>query len=102
MKRNHWEHTAHFLFDFKQRRFRYIKTNNSCRPKASDLTAEFGTDGSSGAGNEDDFACERGADLILFQANRSPAQKILDCDFADLSSQTATLDHFAQPGNSLD
>ena len=60
--------------------------------EASDLPAEFGADGPSGAGNQYDFALERALDLAFFEAYEFTAEKVFDRHFADLGRERRTFD----------
>ena len=59
--------------------------------EACDLAAEFGADGAGGAGDEDDFACERAADLVFFEAYGVAAEEVFDGDVADLGGEAVGL-----------
>ena len=78
-----------------------IESNDPSRAETRNLPAEFGPDRTRRAGDQDDFAFEGAANLILFQAYRCPAQKILNCHLADLADQAVILDDLAQPWHSL-
>ena len=75
---------AHFAIDFEQGSFGDLEADDAGGVEAGDLAAQFGTDGAGGAGDQDDFAFERAADLVLFEADGVAAEEVFDGDVADL------------------
>jgi hypothetical protein len=67
---------AHFAVDFEQGGFGDFESYDPGGLEACDLAAEFGADRPGGAGDEDDFAGERGADLVFFEAYGVAAEEV--------------------------
>src|SRR5580704_16366657 len=59
IKGNKRKGLTHFAFDFKQRGFCDLKSDDSSRMKTGDLPAKFEPDRSGRAGHEDNFALQR-------------------------------------------
>src|SRR5579872_6125584 len=101
VERDVGEGLAHLAVNFEQRGLGNFESDNAGGLEACDLPAEFGADRSGGAGHENDFATEGGADIALVKANRVAAQEVFDSDVADLIGQTIRFDNFRETGDSL-
>ena len=93
------EGLAHFAVDFEQGGFGDFEADDAGGVEAGDLAAEFGADGAGGAGDQDDFAFERAADLVLFEADGVAAEEVFDGDVADLGGEAVAFDDFGEAGN---
>src|ERR1039457_933724 len=91
--------TGAFAADFEQGGFGDFESHDPGGVEACDLAAEFGADGPGSAGDEDNFALERAADLVLFQVYGVAAEEVFDGDGADLRGEAAGLDDFTKARN---
>src|ERR1035438_7374759 len=69
----------------EKRGFGDLVTNDRRGAKAGCLTADLGTYGSSGAGDQYSLALQLFGNAIMFKINRGPAQQLLDRNVGDLT-----------------
>ncbi len=87
-----------FHFDVVDIVFGVVKQQEFLGIEGGDLAAEFGADGTAGAGDEDDFVFEVTGDFVQVDVYFFSAEQVFDLDGADLTDGDFAVDQFVDAG----
>ena len=101
VKRHVWVVLVQLSVNLKQRGLCFVESDQSPRAEMGNLSAEFRADRARSTRHQDNFSLDSLPDMTQIQLYGLTAQKIFNCNIADLSAQFLALDQISETRNHL-